>query len=778
MKNKTLNENLSETALKKKKRKKIALAVCSCIILLPLLAAAIAVGAFAAWANTQAVDRSLLPTAQAMPVFYDIDGNEIATEQSDFVTVDEISDNLRFAFVALEDKRFYEHKGYDIVRMGGATLKNIKAGCVREGASTITQQLVKNTHLTHERTLSRKLKELAISIQIEKQYQKDEILAMYLSVIYFGSGAYGVKQAANVYFGKNITELTLAECATLAGIIRNPAKYSPSSNPEQCKSRRNVALTAMFEQGYINEDAYISAQSEPVITKNHGAQEAKGAQIHDFYVNQVKNEVCAALGITKYQLSNSGLEIYTNLDTAIQCELEQNRLDLTNYESQSVNSVSVVIDNQTGAVLAHSSSYPFSISRQAGSVLKPLAVYAPALDGGFVSLATPIIDEEINFGGFSPSNFGGTYYGDTTVREAIKKSMNSVSVKVIDYIGVEKSAESLANFGINLSDDDKNYALALGATSKGVSPLSVASGYSALARGGEYIGATYVRYVVDNDKKILSNESLSSSAQPEFPYTRKHNRAVSKATAALVTSALLDTVRDGTAKSLSTLPFEVAAKTGTAQRADGKNGDAWCASYNSQYTVLVWHGNDVGMTEKGGGYPTRHTAKIWNGISESKQIEQRFPECGEIADIEIDTYSSAINRKVVAATENTPLEYRKIEYFPINAFPDAIGSRFDSIQPSELNLKSDNGVVNIQFDTENIYSYELYRTDISGSALIFSTAGSGEICQIYDRPLSLNSKVEYTLVCHLINNEEISASSSSSIFVDNSFLYVGVKNQI
>ncbi len=776
MKNKTLNENLSETALKKKKRKRIALAVCSCIVLLPLLAAAIAVGAFAAWANTQTIDKSLLPTAQALPVFYDIDGNVIQTEQSDFVTVDEISDNLRFAFVALEDKRFYEHKGYDIVRMGGAMLKNIKAGSIREGASTITQQLVKNTHLTHERTLSRKLKELAISIQLEKQYKKDEILSMYLSVIYFGNGAHGVKQAANLYFGKNISELTLSECAALAGIIRNPAKYSPVSNPEQCKERRNVALSAMFEQGYIDENAYMSAQAEPVITKNKGSNGAQNERIYEFYVNQVRNEVCSALGITKYQLSNSGLEIYTNLDTSLQLELEKNRVDGANYESQEVNSVSVIIDNATGAVLAHSSSYPYAISRQAGSVLKPLAVYAPALDGGYVSLATPIVDEEIDFGGFSPSNFGGTYYGDTTVREAIKKSMNSVSVKIIDYIGVNMSAKSLANFGIELTDDDKNYALALGATSKGVSPLAVASGYSALARGGDYISATYVRYVVDKGEKVVSNELPPASYQTELHHTRRCNRAVSNATAALITSALTDTVRDGTAKSLSTLPFEVAAKTGTAQRADGKNGDAWCASYNPQYTVLVWHGNDIGMTEKGGGYPTRHAAKIWNGISGGKQLESRFPECSDICDVEVDVYSSALNRKVVAATENTPLEYRKIEYFPVNAFPDATGSKFDSIEPFDLRLKSENGVVSISFDTENIYSYELYRTDISGSALIYASVGNGEICEIFDRPLSMNSKVEYTLICHLSGNEEISASSSSSIFVDNSFLYVGVKN--
>ncbi|MBD5092448.1 MAG: hypothetical protein HDT36_03600, partial [Clostridiales bacterium] len=650
MKSKTQIQNSEKSNPKSKKRKKILIATLSCLVLLPLLSIAIAVATFAAWANTQHVDKYLLPTATALPVYYDVSGNELPSEQSDFVEPNEISDNLKNAFVALEDKRFYSHKGYDIVRMGGAAVKNIKAGGIREGASTITQQLVKNTHLTQERTLSRKLKELAIAIQLEKEYDKDEILSMYLSVIYFGNGAYGVKQAASTYFSKTIDELDLSECAILAGIVRNPSKYSPFSNIEECKSRRNVALSVMREQGYIDEDTYQNTIAMPILTKKDRTNnnDNLSAKTCEFYLAQVQNEVCEKLNMTKYQLSNSGLKIYTNLDSSLQAELEKHRHDVNNYESDLVNSVSIVLDNQSGAVLAYSSSYPYSISRQAGSVLKPLAVYAPALDCNLVSLATPIVDEKIDFGGFCPSNYGGTYYGDTTVREAIKKSMNSVSVKVLDYIGVDRSASYLDSFGIGISDADKNYALALGATSKGVSPLSVAGGYSTLARNGEYIKPSFVRYIVDNGSKVYANDSYQNVQY-------QSSRVISSGASALITSALVDTVNDGTAKSLSVLPFEVAAKTGTAQRSDGSNSDAWCASYNSEYTVLVWHGNDEGMSERGGGYPTRHTASIWKSVSSMKQVTRSFTYPDTVVLKDVDTYSSKINKQVVAATENTPL---------------------------------------------------------------------------------------------------------------------------
>ncbi|MCM1394473.1 MAG: transglycosylase domain-containing protein, partial [[Eubacterium] siraeum] len=736
------------------------------LILLPLFVIACTVGGFAIWANTQKIDASLLPTATAVPTFYDRDGNELPYADSNYVDINLVSDDLKYAFVALEDKRFYKHNGYDLTRMIGAMLNNIKAGSVREGASTITQQLVKNTHLSHERTLSRKLKELALAINLEKQYSKDEILAMYLSVIYFGSGAYGVKQAADLYFDKNIEDLTLAECATLAGIIKNPSKYSPTKNPDESIKRRNVVLNVMRAEGYINDEEAEAAKSQPLTVANAQDEAQNDAPLNakacEYYISQAAKEVCDALNITKYQLSNSGLKIYTHLDARLQADLEKMRHSDDNFESDGIGNVSIVIDNENCAVLAHSSSYPYTVSRQAGSVLKPLAIYAPALDKNLITLATPIIDEKIDFNGFSPDNYAGIYYGDTTVREAIKKSMNSVSVKVLDYLGSEDSARYLDSFGISIDDSDKNYALALGATAKGVTPVSIASAYASLARGGEYTSPSYVRFAVDGGNKILSNERTSPSN------TQVSHQVLAKSTASLITSALLDTVKDGTAKTLGALSFEVASKTGTVERASGGNSDAWNASYNDRFTVLVWHGSDEDMSEKGGGYPTRHALKIWQAISQKNAISDKLSLSGGVISADVDIYSTKLNREVVLASENTPLEYRKSEYFSLNNLPTANGSKFDKISEIDLEVSNKQGVVTLNFRSENIYEYEVYRQDVLGSNLIYSDSGNDDSITVVDRPIAFDGKVDYTLICRLKNNEEISSSISKSVYIDSS----------
>lgn len=767
MKNKSDVQIISDLDNKRKKRRKIILTVCIILLLLPLVILGCTVGGFAIWASTQHIDSTLLPTASAVPTFYDRDGNALPYADSNFVDIDSVSDNLKNAFVALEDKRFYEHNGYDVTRMIGATFHNIKAGAVREGASTITQQLVKNTHLTHERTLSRKLKELALAIDLEKKYTKDEILAMYLSVIYFGSGAYGVKQASDLFFDKNIEDLTLAECATLAGIVKNPAGYSPIKHPEESVKRRNVVLDVMRAQGYISDEECENAKTQPIRTDAHIDNGENPSSITikscEFYISQAAKEVCTALGITKYNLGNSGLKIYTNLDSKLQLSLESQMKNSENFESSEIGSVSVILDNSSGAVLAYSSSIPYTVSRQAGSVLKPLAVYAPAIDRNLISLATPITDEKIDFNGYAPGNFGGVYYGETTVREAIKKSMNSVSVKVLDYLGADVSARYLGSMGIAIEDGDKNYALALGSTANGVTPISVAGAYSAIARGGEYVSPTFVRFVADDGNKILSNE------RGDVKGTQNSQRVMARSTASLMTSALADTVRDGTAKSLSVLPFEVASKTGTVERGEG-NSDAWNASYNNDYTVVVWHGTDGTMHEKGGGYPTRHALKIWQDNAGTIGSKNKLKTDDGTVKAEVDTYSTQANKHVVIANENTPLEYRKIEYFAYNNLPLAEGSKFDKVDPINADISNSYGVININFDSETIYGYEVYRQDVLGSQLIFSGVGSGEKITLTDRPIAFEGKVDYLFICHLKNNETISSSITKSVYLTDNIL--------
>lgn len=747
---------------KRKRRKKTLLIIFIITLLLPFAMFAIVIGVYAIWASGVDYDSSLLPTSSALPRFYDADGEPLEYKQDNYITPDEIPEDLRDAFVAVEDKRFYSHRGYDVKRIVGAVVHNIKAGGIKEGASTITQQLVKNTYLSGERTLKRKLTEIALAAKLEKQYSKDEILSMYLSIIYFGSGAYGVKQASRTFFGKEVDCLTLAECATLAGIVRNPAGYSPKNKRDNCVSRRNIVLKLMREQGYIDESEFSVAGTEAL----NVADVDNSSTIDLMYVNEAIDEVCEALGITRCQLDNSGLKIYTALDRNLSKALGD--LDKSLVSGDGVNSASVVVDSD-GFVVGLSSTLPYTVRRQAGSVLKPLAVYAPALDRKIISLATPVTDEKINYGGYSPLNFGGIYYGDTTVKQAIAHSMNSVSVKVMDYLGVEQSVGYLSTFGINVCDEDKNYALALGALTNGVTPIEIAAAYSALAAGGVQSGCKFVKYVIDNDKYALDNtkHTPSGSYSDVEISDMSGKRIISRAASALMSVALTDTVKTGTAKTLSALPFQVAAKTGTAQRSDGRNSDGWCASYNDRYTVVVWHGSDEGFDERGGGYPAMQSLKIWQTLSKQCDMPNKIDIDDSVKQVEIDTYSAAKCKHVVAATPNTPAQYVDTEYFDAKNLPDASDSRFEFIPAPEFSVERLNDIVKLVFNRESVYSYTLVREDALGRRVVYYDSGTDGIKTIYDTPLSLGGRVRYTLTC---SSGKASSSCDKEVYLSSPYL--------
>lgn len=756
MKKQPTIKNLLTKEQKRTKKKKIVLTTLLVLVLLPIVGTSLAVAGFAIWANGVSLDKSLLPTANAKPVFYDINGEKIEYLTDDYVLADQIPDDLKNAFIALEDKRFYSHKGYDPIRIGGAIISNIKSRSVKEGASTITQQLVKNTHLSNERTVDRKLKEIAIARKLEKEYSKDEILAMYLSVIYFGNGAYGVKQASRLYFDKEISDLTLEECATLAGIVKNPRKYSPFAKEEDCIARRNLVLSVMLKEGYITQESKEIASNSPLDKATEGKSSKSQKKYCDYYIKKATDEVCNMLGITKYQLNNSGYEIYTNLDVNLQKCLYDNAKNSQFFESDDVQSVQIVVDNVQNAVVACYSSLGYDIKRQAGSVMKPVAVYAPAIDMNLVSLATPAVDEKIDFGGYRPSNFNDKYYGETTIRDAIKKSMNSVAVKTLSYVGLTQSAEYISNFGINLEYFDQNYALALGATANGVSPTEICSAYTALANNGIYKDNSFVKYVVSDGNKIyISSQTPSRSV-------------VKSSTASIITSALSDTVKDGTARTLSALPFEVAAKTGTAERTDGKNSDAWCIGYNDNYTVCVWHGSDDGTSERGGGYPAMNNKSIWRSINNYRPQPKSLTYCDEVEWKDIDMYASKKYKQVMLASQNTPIEYRKTEIFPIGANIET--SRcFDEVEDFDFSLCANANRVQITLDTQDIYTYNVYREDFYGKNLVCKVQGNGEQKIIYDTPLAFFDVVKYTIECEISSNADIKKSSTKLVYVDDLF---------
>lgn len=724
------------------KRSKWAIALGSAVLMLGItvLSAAGVLIWFGVWSSEKNVDDSLLPTASALPTFLDKNGIEIPYNTSAYLSPDEITPNVKNAFVALEDKRFYSHSGYDAIRIAGATLNNLKAGKAVEGGSTITQQLVKNTHLTAQKTVSRKLNEIAIATKLEEKYSKDEILSMYLSVIYFGGGNYGIKDAAKSYFAKSPTELTLSEAATLAGILKNPSKYSPKNSISAATERRNLVLSVMQNEGYITAEEAESAKKEKIKL----AQPEEQTNNSEYYIEKVIGEVTSILGITRFQLNNSALTIMTNLDTELQNKLALEAKNVQNFENSEIDCSAIVINNADGKVLAHHSSLSYEVSRQIGSTMKPFSVYAPALEEGSITLATSIVDEPTDFGGWSPSNFQDIYYGTTTPRLALIKSMNTVAVKVANYVGAEKSFDYASKFGFSLSDEDKNLTLALGATKKGNSPLSVCGAYSTLARGGDYIKPSYVNAIVQSGRKIYTADNPKTSV-------------ISSKTAYLVTDCLKDCVKNGTAKGLSSLNMDIAAKTGTVGNQNG-NTDAWSASYSTDYSVVVWHGTGK-MSENGGGYPTHHAKEIWSALYQDGTKPNEFARPNGIVERAVDSYSTSKNKVLTFALPSTPQKYVNTELFDEEKLPESGKSHFADVIPEYYVALGDNvGGVSITLPVNELYYYELYRKDILGMRLIDSVDGveyavgaaNGVLNYNFtDRPLSIGRPVEYTVRIYL-----------------------------
>lgn len=655
-----------------KKLFKSSLILVSCLVLL----GAIAIGVLFGVSKTAQLDESRLPAALAAPTFFALDGTELKYETSSKINSSEIPETLKNAFIALEDKRFYSHHGYDAKRIIGATAKNLKAKSIVEGASTITQQLIKNTHLTSEKTIKRKINEVYLAIELEKRFSKDEILAMYLSAIYFGGGVYGVKDAADLYFSKKLDELTVSECATLAGIVKNPSVYSPKNSLAKSQSRRNLVLKLMREQNYIDETQYASSVNEEIVLST----QQKVATGEKIYLKQCVKEIAERLNITTCQLENSGLKIYTYFDRKAQEILLNEIKEKNNYASQNIDGAASLVDNKTMGVIAYYSTIPYSFRRQPGSVIKPLVVYAPAFEKRFITCASPIKDEKINFGGYSPSNFNGIYYGWTTPREAIKKSMNSVAVKTMSYIGSDTGFEYGKKFGLNLNEKDNSLSLALGGLTDGVTVAEMAASYATFANGGIYSKPCFIRRITDKDGNPVELQS-------------ERWQAISQDTSAIMTDILYDTVKSGTARTLSTLPFQVAAKTGTAGIKDGLvNSDAWNVSFTTKHTLAVWHGGEK-ITETGGGHPTMSAKEIWKNFYKSGELPQDFVLPDSVKPFEIDLYALENEQRVLLAGENTPKKHTKTELFSVSNFPNEQSEIFKNITCENLFVEVMEGVI-------------------------------------------------------------------------------------
>lgn len=631
------------------------------------------------------------------------------------IRLSDLPAHVKNAFIAAEDKRFYSHHGLDYKGMARALLKNIRARAFAQGASTISQQLVKNTQLTSEKTLKRKLQEIKLTRQLEKKYSKDQILEMYLNTIYFGHTCYGIAAASEFYFGKDASALTAAEGATLAAIIRSPNRYSPFVAPKTCEEARNGVLLRMRSLGYLNEQEYEVAKGQPLPTQKDGS----GACAT--YLSAVYSELENIPFLSPYRFLN-GCRIYTYLDS----DLQEYAETLTTDADRSGKSI-LICDNESGGIRAWYTTEG-ELRRQPGSVIKPLAVYAPALEENLVSPATPILDEPVDFSGYAPENYKNIYHGYVSVRRALAESLNVPAVKLLNSIGVDTCEKYLLKSGLPLTQEDKNLSLALGGTSGGYTLRELVGAYTAFPRNGARVQTAFIRKIVADDGSVL------------YERTPEQQRVYSADTAELINSMLADAARTGTAKKLASLPFPICAKTGTCGTEQG-NTDAYTLAYTTRHTLGVWMGNaDNERTNiTGGGLPCHYAMLI------AKQLYKNDPPRAfsqkHVAECLLDRASYEQDHILALAAEHQPKQYVMTELFRKQNIPVMVSPVFaEPAARTEISL--DNNTVKIELCLTNYYGYIITR-ETDGKSTVIREGKCNAV--FYDRNLKNGKIYTYTV---------------------------------
>ena len=627
-----------------------------------------------------------------------------------WVSISELQPSTVYAFISAEDARFFEHEGVDVIRIAGAIVADIKAGSYVQGASTISQQLIKLSHLTSEKTISRKAEEAALAYEMERQYSKEDILEMYLNYVYFGGGYYGIEAAAEGYFGVHASDLTLDQSAMLAGILKSPSGYAPHINYAASINRRNNILRLMRDYGYITDDEKKQASAgRPTILHD------KNEEYSGYYTDAVTKSAAALMGITVDELIRGGYSIYSAMDSDIQHYCEEMFKNGELFPAEDSEAAIVVLEPSTGMVVAMvgGRSYTGGISfnratdirRQPGSVIKPVIAYAPAFEYLNYTAADMILDEETTFSDYTPSNYGNKYYGWVTVREAVTKSLNVPAVKTLSAVGVYRAKDFAKRCGIEFDDKDDSLALALGGFTYGVSPLQIAGAYSCFASGGIYNTPTLI-------KKITDRNGLTV-----YEYRQDSRRVMSEANAYILTSMLKSVVTEGTGHRLNTLDIPIAGKTGTVGLANG-NRDAWMAGYTPEYTAVVWQGYDsdrLGLlpsSATGGTYPALMLYELFNHIyPDGRSGDFEKPE--SVKQYSIDAKTLKKQHKAVLANAMTPQSSRITEYFTEETAPEDV-SGYWAVPGSAQNLLAvrEEGGVMVSFDCPDDFGmYTLWRSE-------------------------------------------------------------------
>ena len=598
------------------------------------------------WGNTVGIDLDMLTMDSNTNIVY-LDPNSgeektLLTLTSDenriWVDLDATPKNLQNAFVAIEDERFYTHKGVDIKRTVKATLTYFldkltgKGGQASLGGSTITQQLIKYITGDDEQTIARKISEISKAVDLEKQLSKDQILELYLNCIYLSENCHGVQTAANLYFDKDVSALTLAECASIASITQNPAFYDPFINPDSNKEKQELVLAKMLSLGYITQEEYDEAINTPLVFSKETAATKKEEIITSYYVDQVVRDAIAKLEDKGYSntlatkmVYSGGLKIYCAYDPEIQSIVEDYYYNENNFPDPEAQSSIVIMDPQDGRVVAMAGGIgekemSFTLNRatqsprQPGSTIKPIAVYAPALDNGTIKPGDRIMDKRKSYDGWIPRNYSYTYSNAAVGLDyAIQQSLNTVPVEIMSEMGIRESYDFMVdNLGFTTLVEaeeingeiytDLGYAqLALGGLTHGATNIEMTAAYCAFPNGGIY-NKPYTFTEIKDEK----GETIATGRDSESSWA-----AMDAETAAIMNRYLNSVVTSGTGRgaALADGTF-TAGKTGTTS----ENYDRWFIGYTPYYVAAVWYGYD---TPKSITMSSNPCIPVWKNIMDS-----------------------------------------------------------------------------------------------------------------------------------------------------------------
>ncbi len=673
------------------------------------------------------------------PTIFAADGETeipyITAENREYVDYKDIPKSMEAAILATEDNRFYEHSGIDLIRLGGAVIANITGGFGSQGASTITQQVIKNSFLSNDKTLKRKAQEAYLAYKLEKAYEKEEIFEMYFNKILMSGNIYGFGTAAETFYGKPLDELTLAESALLAGMPQSPNGYNPFTNPERAEDRRNIVLSLMEQHGKITKEEKEQAQAAVLADSLVPEDQRKTQTASTEYTAFMEMMVAELEALEGGYSLDEGLTIYTTLEPYVQTKVNETMTsDL--FFDEKVQSAMTVVNTKTGGISAVGAAreysgdirhnYAVAKDRAVGSTIKPLLDYGPAIEYLDWSTGQTIVDEPYSYKQDNQEirNVDGRFLGTMTIREALYRSRNIPAVKTLQEVGTENAGKFMKNVGLEMEDIFESSALG----SAEFSTVEMAGAFAAFGNQGKFIKPHTI-------KKIVFRDGSTEQVVAPEPV-----QAMKDSTAYMVTDMLRDVVdvnlAGSTGKEVAINGLDMAGKTGTTNYSadnlkkfglDSSSApDVWFAGYTTDYSISVWSG-----------YPSRKTPI--DTASNERLLSQRLFKnvMSEISSPETARFEQpdSVTEQVIELGSNplklasafTPYSMRKSELFARGTEPNSVSQRYvveDLATPTGLKARVSGDSANLSWNSsEKNVSFEV-SVEVDGSRKVLNTSSS------------------------------------------------------